>query len=97
VEFPAGPVAIGEETIHEFDERESATGVLRLLRATECVMDRLVWYIHEADTQCLEQAVRVASLHPVDLKRIEPWARGEGPEGLERFRDFTRRLKEARS
>jgi hypothetical protein len=95
VEFPAGPVAIGEETIREFAQRETASGVLRLLRPTECVMDRLAWYIHNADPQCLEQAVRVARLHDVDLRRIERWARGEGPHGAERFQEFARALREA--
>ncbi len=94
VEFAAGPVAIGDETIHEFAERRTATGMLRLLRPTECVMDRLSWYIHGADTQCLDQAVRVAELHAVDLTRIETWARGEGPQGVDRFREFERRLRE---
>jgi hypothetical protein len=92
VEFPTGPVAIGEETIHQFAERRTSAGVLRLLGPTECVMDRLSWYIHGADTQCLEQALRVAELHAVDLGRIERWARGEGPQGAERFREFERRL-----
>ncbi len=94
VEFPAGPLAIGEETIREFAERETPTGVLRLLRPTECVMDRLAWFFHGADTQCLEQALWVAKLHPVDLPRIERWARGERPYGAERFREFERRLRE---
>jgi hypothetical protein len=95
VEFPAAPVAIGEETIHEFAERVSATGVLRLLRPTERVMDRLTWYFHNADLQCLDQAVRVARRHPVDFQRIERWARGERPHGEDRFREFARRLEEA--
>ena len=95
VEFPVGPVAIGEETIHEFAERETPTGVPRLLRPTECVMDRLTWFFHAADRQCLEQAVRVATLQPVDLARIERWARNERPHGEERFREFVRRLEAA--
>jgi len=95
VEFPPGPVAIGEETIRTFAERETRMGTLRLLAPTECVMDRLAWYFHDADTQCLEQAVDVATRHPVDLKRIERWARGERPHGEERFREFARRLRES--
>lgn len=94
VEFPAGPLAIGEETIRDFAEFATATGILRLLRPTECVMDRLAWYFHDADAQCLEQAVRVATLHPIDLRRIERWAGGELPHGTERFREFERRLRE---
>jgi hypothetical protein len=95
VEFPPGPVAIGEQTIRRFAERRTRTGALRLLAPTECVMDRLAWYFHDADTQCLDQAVRVAMLHPIDLKRIERWARGERPYGEERFREFERRLRES--
>ena len=94
VEFPPGPVAIGEETIRTFAERETRTGTLRLLAPTECVMDRLAWYFHDADTQCFEQALRVATLQPVDLDRIERWARRERPHGKERFREFERRLRE---
>ena len=97
VEFPTGPVAIGEEIIREFAERECTTGTLRLLRPTDCVMDRLAWYFHDADRQCLDQAVRVASRHPIDLPRIERWARTERPRGPERFREFERRLRESRA
>jgi hypothetical protein len=95
VEFPPGPVAIGEETIRHFAERETRMGTLRLLAPTECVMDRLAWYFHDADTQCLDQAVGVATRHPVDLKRIARWARAERPYGEERFREFERRLRES--
>jgi hypothetical protein len=92
VEFPAGPVAIGEEVIHDFAERRSAAGVLRILHPTECVMDRLTWFIHDADRQCLEQALQVARRHPVDAARIKRWAAGEGPKGIERFQEFHDRL-----
>ena len=94
VEFPPGPVAFGEETIRDFAERETRMGTLRLLAPTECVMDRLAWYFHDADTECLEQAIQVAMRHPVDLKRIERWARGERPHGEYRFREFEHRLRE---
>jgi len=90
-----GPVAIGQETIRDFAERETRMGTLRLLAPTECVMDRLAWYFHNADTQCLEQAVDVATRHPVDLKRIEKWARAEQTHGKERFREFEHRLRES--
>jgi hypothetical protein len=55
-------------------------------------MDRLRWFIHKADRQCLDQAVQVASRHPVKLRRIEKWARGKGPQGLVRFRELEERL-----
>lgn len=94
IEFPAGPVAIGDEVIHDFAERRSAAGALRILHPTECVMDRLTWFFHNADRQCLDQAFQVARRHPVNLERIERWAAKEGPNGLARFREFTERLDE---
>ena len=96
IEFPSGPVAIGEKTIRKFAERRTRLGTLRLLPPTECVMDRLTWYIHMTDMQCLEQAVQVASRQPIDLRRIKSWARGESPRGMERFLEFKRRLEAAR-
>lgn len=96
VEFPSGPVAVGEEVIDDFAERRNSAGVLRLLHPTECVMDRLTWFIHNADRQCLYQAVQVALRHRVKLKRIERWAAGEGPKGPERFREFKAELRAAK-
>ncbi len=88
VEFPGGPVAIGEEVIREFAERRGPAGVLRILHPTECVMDRLIWYFHNTDRQCLDQALQVARRHSIDLERIERWATRERPHGLERFQEF---------
>lgn len=96
VEFPGGPVAIGKEVIHDFAELRSRAGVLRLLHPTDCVMDRLTWFIHNADRQCLDQAVAVARRHPVNESRIERWSRAEGPTGPERFQEFRARLRSAR-
>jgi len=93
VEFPAGPVQVGDAVVTEFAERSTRFGVLRLLAPTECVMDRLAGYYHWSDPQCLEQAVAVARRHPVDLARIEAWSRREG--ALTRFRTFAERLREA--
>ncbi len=56
VEVLPGPVATGVEVIRSFAEREPRMGTLRHLAPTECVMDRLTWYFHDADTQCLERA-----------------------------------------
>lgn len=94
VKFPAGPVAIGEEVIHDFAERHSAAGVLHILHPTECVMDRLTWFFHNADRQCLEQALQVTRRHPVNLARIERWAAGEGTDGIARFQEFRARVNE---
>ena len=78
VEFPAGPLAVGDEPVKEIVELEFATGRLRILSPTDCVKDRLSAYYHWQDQQCLEQAVMVAREHPIDVKEIERWSTHEG-------------------
>lgn len=90
VEFPPGPVQVGDAIVTEFAERRTAMGVLRLLAPTECVMDRLAAFYHWDDPQCLDQAVAVARRQDVDLARVEAWSRREGV--LEKFRRFRERL-----
>jgi hypothetical protein len=78
VEFPSGPLAVGDEPVREVTELKFATGRLRLLSATDCVKDRLAGYYHWNDLQCLEQAVLVAAENEVDLDEIERWSKHEG-------------------
>jgi hypothetical protein len=42
------------------EELVTSTGILRIISATDCVKDRLAWYYHDNDKECLEQAVLVA-------------------------------------
>jgi len=90
IEFPPGPLAIGEEPIKEVDEIKLDTGLLRIITATDCVKDRLVAYFHWNDLQCLEQARLVASSSKIDLKEVERWSRGEGK--LMEFKRFLDKL-----
>jgi hypothetical protein len=41
VEFPDGPLSVGEEPVKEVSEFELATGTLRVVSPTDCVKDRL--------------------------------------------------------
>lgn len=78
--------------VHDFAERETSHGTLRILTPTNCVMDRLAWYYHAQDEQGLEQAVAVAAANEVDLDRIEARSRRErAEEKFERFRVLLRR------
>ena len=87
VEFPPGPVQVGDEVVHTFAERRTALGTLRILTPTDCVLDRLAWFYHARDEQGLEQAVAVAAAHEVDLERIERWSAQERKSAeFERFR-----------
>jgi len=77
VEFPEGPLSIGEEPVKQIHEIATDTGVVRIISPTDCVKDRLAWYYHDNDTECLEQAILVAARNDVDLEEIERWSRGE--------------------
>lgn len=92
VEFPAGPLAIGDQLIRpsEVAEKRTAAGRFRLLTPTQCVMDRLAAYFHWNDLQALDQAVMVASSQPVSITRVEEWAKREGAD--EKLQTFKKRL-----
>jgi hypothetical protein len=95
IEFPAGPLSIGEEPIMKLEEMRFDTGVLRLLSPTDCVKDRLAGYYHWQDRQSLDQAVLVAQSHPVDWVEIERWSKLEGHE--EGFQSIRHRFSKEES
>jgi hypothetical protein len=81
IEFPPGPLAVGEEPVKKVDEHKLPTGILRIISPTDCIKDRLAGYYHWNDLQCLEQASLVAEAIEIDLKEIERWSRVEGKLG----------------
>ena len=78
VEFPDGPLSVGEEPVKEIKEIELSTGVLRVISATDCVKDRLCAFYFWKDQQGLQQAVLVAQNNKVDLREIQRWSKVEG-------------------
>ena len=100
VEFPAGPLAIGDELIRatEVGEKRTAAGTIRLLTPTQCVMDRLAAYFHWNDLQSLDQAVMVALSQEISLGKLEAWAKREGAsDKLRKFKEqLTSRKRHAR-
>jgi len=86
VEFPPGPLSFGDEMAVNIDLHELATGTLRVISPTDCVKDRLAWYYHEGDLQCMRQAVMVAQDHEIDMDEIRRWSEGE--EKLGEFEKF---------
>lgn len=96
VEFPSGPLAIGNELIPttEVGEKRTATGTIRLLTPTQCVMDRLAAYFHWNDLQSLDQAVMVALSQKVSFSKLDAWAKREGAsEKLRKFKQELARKK----
>ena len=88
IEFPAGPLAIGDEMIKNIVEKEFSTGILQIISPTDCVKDRLAAYYHWGDRQCLAQAEMVSQECPIDLDEIKRWsAREDKRAEFEKIRD----------
>lgn len=92
VEFPSGPLQLGNSAVTKVGAIETKTGTLRLLTPTQCVMDRLAAFYHWQDPQALDQAVEVAVRHEVKMASIRRWSRGEGEAGR-RFAQFRERVR----
>lgn len=90
VEFPDGPLSVGEEPVKEIREFELATGTLRILSPTDCVKDRLCAFYFWNDKQGLEQAVLVAKDQQVDMREIERWSKTENKK--REFETFKKKL-----
>lgn len=90
VEFPPGPLAIGEEPVKQIVEKKLSTGVLKVISPTDCVKDRLAAYYHWGDQQSLLQATLVAKRNKVDVGEIRRWSLVEGK--LEEFERIKGRL-----
>ena len=90
LEFPTGPLAVGNEPPASVVEMSFNTGQLRILSATDCIKDRLAAFFHWDDMQCLKQAVSVAGSNKIDLNEIHRWAVKEGHKG--KFEVFKRKL-----
>ena len=94
VEFPPGPLAIGEDlVIRPVEIRRSGLRALAL-SATDCCRDRLAAFYHWNDRQSLRNAVLVALRNRVRMSTIEEWSRQEGATAG--FEEFRRELQRAR-
>ena len=91
VEFPPGPVALGDDYRIKPAERIVDGQVIRLLSPTDCVRDRLASYIHWKTRDCLEQSILVARHQKVELERIKDWCEREG--GYEAFAELEAALQ----
>src|SRR5580658_1905606 len=53
VEFPTGPLALGETVPVDAEGSLEVDGItVKLLSPTQCVMDRLLWFFYCNDRQC---------------------------------------------
>lgn len=90
VEFPPGPLAVGNEPIKDIITMQFETGELRIISPTECVKDRLAAFYFWNDRQCLKQAVLVTKMNDINLNEVERWSKKESEE--EKFKEFLKEL-----
>jgi len=94
VEFPVGPLGIGEDIdIRPVVRRIGGIGV-RLLSPTDSCRDRLAAFYYWNDLQSLSTAIQIASRSNVDLKVVRAWSRCEGASS--KFSEFLKVLDQRR-
>ncbi|MBA2405022.1 MAG: nucleotidyltransferase [Bdellovibrionales bacterium] len=94
VEFPSGPLGIGEDINIEPDEHKGKGSVLKILSPTDCIKDRLASYIYFKSNEGLDQAVLVATEQPFKKEAVKKWCLNEGAEWA--FKDFLDKVKGSR-
>lgn len=95
VEFPRGPLAIGNDYRIRPVERKTAYARTLILSATDSCRDRLAAFYHWGDRQSLRVAVRIATANKVSLAKIRRWSIDEGAR--EAFNHFADELNRARA
>jgi hypothetical protein len=93
LEFPPGPLAIGDERIERWDTLRERKQLLHVLTATDSCRDRLAAFYHFRDRSALDQACSVfaAARRRVNRKKIEDWSRREGKQ--DEYAEFARRVR----
>ncbi len=97
VEFPRGPLGIGEDIRIRPIWRSHHGAKTLALSATDSCRDRLAAYYHWSDRQSLTAAVAIALRHRVALRKIRKWSLREGhPNGYAAFLAELGRSRRAR-
>ena len=78
VEFPAGPLAIGDDDLVEPVEIRVGGVRVTTLSATDSCRDRLAAFYHWNDLQSLRVAAAIARRQSVDIEAIRRWSEREG-------------------
>ncbi len=91
IEFPRGPLGVGDAPVKEVSTRITETGTLKLLTPTDCIKDRLAAYYHWDDKQSLDQAIWVAQENRYNKEAIQKWSENEGM--LDKYEHFAQRAE----
>ena len=78
VEFPSGPLAVGNKLITNTTFAKTAQGNIPILHVDDVVKDRLAAFIHWQDRQSLIQAVGIMLKHNLKPKNFKSFFNAEG-------------------
>lgn len=78
VEFPPGPLSVGEELIKNTTQTRVADKFIPILLIDDVVKDRLAAFIHWHDRQSLIQAVTILLKHNIAPETFLPFCEREG-------------------
>ena len=94
LEFPRGPVEIGEDYPVIPAEISVEGRILRLLSPTDCIKDRLASFIHWKTRDSYNQALLVGRNQrcKIDMREIARWCEAEGTPEV--YQKFARELSE---
>jgi len=95
VEFPPGPLAIGNDLVSSYDTVQRGSEILSVLSRTDCVRDRLASFYFFGDRSALAAAMAVAQSGRVNLSSIRRWSEKEGEAS--RFAEFYESLRAAKA
>lgn len=95
VEFPTGPIAIGNEVpVKPAAELKVAGTSIKMYSPTQSVMDRLAAWFHWNDRRSLIHAIWICEKHPVNISKIKKWATKEkAAESFEQFLNEYKKIK----
>ena len=94
VEFVSPPVAVGNESVQQFNKVKTQLGIIKMLYPVDSVKDRLSSYYHWNDKQGLEQAINICLEQEVDLDELKRWSFQENHPV--KFQIFIDRLKKVK-
>jgi hypothetical protein len=85
------PVVVGDDVVSDVKIMRTAKGSLKLLTPTDCVRQRLSMFYRWNDRGALEDALKVAQKHEIDLDIVRRWSDWEWAS--ERYDEFVELLK----
>src|SRR6056297_626142 len=90
IEFPSGPLSIGEKKIEKVKKIITKYGYLKILYPTHSLMDRLAAFYFWDDLQSLEQAIMIVKENEIDYKEVKQWSINENE--LDKYYKFIEKL-----